>query len=104
MVGLMWAEAVNRFAEPSVRIQPGQRVVDNGPYAIVRHPMYVAAFPFFLGTALALGSCWALIPAVLASLILIVRTALEDRVLHNELPGYKEYAGRVRYRLIPRVW
>ncbi len=104
MVGTAWAESVNKFAEPGVRIQPGRKVVDSGPYRIVRHPMYVAAVFFFGGIPLALGSFWALIPAVMAVIILVVRTALEDRMLQEELPGYKEYAGRVRYRLIPGVW
>ncbi|NLS97522.1 MAG: isoprenylcysteine carboxylmethyltransferase family protein [Planctomycetaceae bacterium] len=102
----VWAEAVNKFAEPGVRIQTerGHKVVDTGPYAIVRHPMYLSAFVLFFGTALALGSFWALIPAALVALVLIVRTALEDRTLQNELTGYREYAGRVHYRLIPGIW
>jgi protein-S-isoprenylcysteine O-methyltransferase Ste14 len=104
MLGSVWVEAVNKFAEPGVRIQPGQRVVDAGPYAIVRHPMYTTAFPLFAGIALALGSYGALVPVAVASLVLVVRTALEDRTLQNELPGYREYAQRVRYRLIPGVW
>jgi len=101
-----WAEAVNKFAEPGVRIQTerGHKVVDTGPYAIVRHPMYLSAFFLFFGTALALGSFWALIPAFIVALIIVVRTALEDRTLQNELTGYREYAGRVRYRLIPGIW
>lgn len=102
----VWVEAVNKFAEPGVRIQAerGHKVIDTGPYAIVRHPMYDASFAFLAGTALALGSFWALIPTAIASLVLVVRTALEDQTLQNELQGYKEYAGRVRYRLIPGVW
>jgi protein-S-isoprenylcysteine O-methyltransferase Ste14 len=70
----------------------------------VRHPFYVAAFFLFFGVPLALGSYWALIPAAVAAIVLIVRTVLEDRMLQRELPGYQEYAGRVRYRLIPGVW
>jgi protein-S-isoprenylcysteine O-methyltransferase Ste14 len=106
MLGSVWVEAVNRFAEPSVRIQTerGHTVVDTGPYRLVRHPMYVSAFLLFFGFALALGSFWALVPAAVASLVLIVRTTLEDRMLQNELAGYKQYAQRVRYRLLPRVW
>lgn len=106
MLGSVWVEAVNKFAEPSVRIQAerGHKVVDTGPYAIVRHPMYATAFFLFVGIPLALGSYWALIPAAVASLVLIVRTALEDRMLQAELEGYQEYAERVRYRLIPGVW
>jgi protein-S-isoprenylcysteine O-methyltransferase Ste14 len=104
--GLAWAQAVNKFFDPSVRIQTdrGHKVVDAGPYAIIRHPGYVFAFAFFLGIPLALGSLWGLIPAMIMSGFLVVRTVLEDRTLHNELSGYKEYAQRVRYRLIPGVW
>jgi len=105
-VGVTWATSVNKFFEPGVRIQTdrGHRVIDTGPYAIVRHPGYALGYPLFLGMPLALGSLWALIPAILFGLLLIVRTILEDRTLQNELPGYKEYAQRVRYRLVPRVW
>jgi protein-S-isoprenylcysteine O-methyltransferase Ste14 len=106
MLGSVWVEAVNKFAEPSVRVQVerGHKVVDTGPYRVVRHPMYATAFFLFFGFALALGSLWALVPAAVASLVLIPRTALEDRMLQNELPGYKDYASRVRYRLLPGVW
>jgi len=66
--------------------------------------MYASSFFFFFGTALALGSFWTLIPAALVSVVLVVRTVFEDRTLQEELDGYKEYASRVRYRLIPGVW
>jgi protein-S-isoprenylcysteine O-methyltransferase Ste14 len=104
--GETWATAVNKFFEPSVRIQTdrGQTVIDAGPYALVRHPGYVAAGLLVLGLPLSLGSFWALVPAVISYLLLVVRTALEDRTLQNELLGYKEYAQRVRSRLIPGVW
>ena len=100
---LTWAAVVNKFAETSVRIQVerGHRVIDSGPYAFVRHPMYVGAIPFFAGIALCLGSLWALIPAGLAIVALILRTHWEDQTLQAELPGYKEYIQRVRYRLFP---
>jgi len=106
LVGSVWAMSVNKFAEPSVRIQTerGHKVVDTGPYAIVRHPYYLASFFLVGGIPLALGSFWALIPVTIGSLVLIVRTALEDRTLQNELEGYREYTRRVRYRLIPGVW
>lgn len=101
-----WAEAVNKFFEVTVRIQTerGQTVIDAGPYTIVRHPGYVAGIFLCVGTALCLGSVWALIPAGLASGLLILRTRWEDRTLQAELPGYKEYTQRVRSRLIPGVW
>jgi protein-S-isoprenylcysteine O-methyltransferase Ste14 len=109
LVGLAvvtWAEAVNKFFEPTVRIQTerGHKVIDGGPYAIVRHPGYVGGILFCVGTALCLGSLWALVPAGLASVLLILRTRWEDQTLQAELPGYKEYTERVRYRLIPGVW
>ncbi len=106
MLGLTWAESVNKFFEPSVRIQAerGHRVIDSGPYAIVRHPGYVSGFLVFIGMPLSLGSLWALIPAVVLCLLLVVRTVLEDRTLRDELAGYGEYTQRVRYRLIPGVW
>jgi protein-S-isoprenylcysteine O-methyltransferase Ste14 len=102
----VWAESVNKFAEPSVRIQTerGHKVIDTGPYAIVRHPMYLGALFFLAGIPLALGSFWALIPAAAATVVLVVRTILEDRMLQKELTGYKDYAARVRYRLIPGIW
>jgi protein-S-isoprenylcysteine O-methyltransferase Ste14 len=104
--GMTWAMAVNKFFEPSVRIQTdrGHKVIDAGPYAIIRHPGYAFAFLLFLGMPLAMGSLWGLIPAMIMSVLLVVRTVLEDRTLQDELAGYKEYAQRVRYRLFPGVW
>lgn len=101
-----WSMVVNPFFEKTVRIQTdrGQRVIDTGPYAHVRHPGYVGFAGWILATPLLLGSAWAFIPAALALIGLVVRTALEDRTLHAELPGYPEYAARVRFRLIPGVW
>ena len=106
MAGIVWVLRVNKFAEMRVRIQAerGQTVVDTGPYAVVRHPFYVLACPLFVSMPLAVGSFWALIPATLAVALLVVRTALEDRMLQRELDGYKDYAARVRYRLVPGVW
>lgn len=101
-----WAEAVNKFFEVTVRIQTdrGHTVIDTGPYAIARHPGYVGGILHAMGMALALGSVWALIPAGVASTVLVVRTRWEDQTLQDELAGYKEYASRVRYKLIPGVW
>jgi protein-S-isoprenylcysteine O-methyltransferase Ste14 len=106
MFGSIWVYGVNKFAEPGVRIQTdrGHTVIDSGPYAVVRHPLYVASIFVVAGIPFALGSLWALVPVGAGTLILVVRTVFEDRMLQNELPGYKEYAGRVRYRLIPGVW
>jgi len=109
LVGLAivtWAEAVNQFFEPTVRIQTdrGHQVIDTGPYALVRHPGYVGGSLLFLGIPLCLGSLWALIPAGLSCLCLVLRTRWEDQTLRAELAGYKEYTQRVRSRFIPGVW
>jgi protein-S-isoprenylcysteine O-methyltransferase Ste14 len=105
-LGSIWVYGTNKFAEPTVRIQKdrGQSVISTGPYAIVRHPLYAWSLLLVPGFALALGSYWAMVPGVIAILILVARTAMEDRTLHAELEGYKEYASRVRYRLIPGIW
>ena len=102
----IWVYRVNKFAEPSVRIQTdrGHKVIDTGPYAIVRHPLYLGGLIMFTGIPLALGSYWALVPTAVGTLVIIVRIVLEDRTLQAELEGYKEYAGRVHYRLIPGIW
>lgn len=106
IAGTCWAQAVNPFFEPGVRIQSerGQHVIDNGPYRLVRHPGYSAALLMFWGLPLSLGSFWAMLPAAIASVLLIVRTGWEDNLLQAELPGYRDYAQRVRYRLLPPVW
>ena len=106
-IGIMtWAQAVNKFFEPGVRIQTdrGHRVIDTGPYAVVRHPGYAAACILIVGIALSLGSFWALIPAGLCCLLLILRIRWEEETLKAELAGYREYARRVPSRLIPGVW
>jgi protein-S-isoprenylcysteine O-methyltransferase Ste14 len=101
-----WAITANRFFASVVRIQSerGHTAVSTGPYRTVRHPGYAAWMLVLPGSALMLGSWWVLIPAGLTMLVLIVRTALEDRTLLAELPGYQEYAQQTRYRLLPGVW
>ena len=101
-----WAMVENRFFSSMVRIQTdrGHSVCDTGPYRFVRHPGYAGNILPLPGIVLALGSLWTLIPAAVALVILFVRTALEDRALQEELPGYREYAGAVRYRLIPGIY
>jgi protein-S-isoprenylcysteine O-methyltransferase Ste14 len=102
----LWAMAGNRYFSKVFRIQHerGHQVVDRGPYRHVRHPGYVGGIIHNLGTPLLLGSWWALIPASLAALLLVIRTGLEDRTLQSELEGYTEYSQRTRYRLVPGVW
>jgi len=101
-----WALVENRFFSSVVRIQMdrGHVVCDSGPYRIVRHPGYAGNIPPLAGIVLALGSIWTLIPAMVALIITVIRTTLEDRTLQDELPGYRDYAQRVRYRLIPGIF
>ncbi len=96
----------NAYFSTLVRIQDerGHAVVSAGPYRWVRHPGYVGWILINIGTPLMFGSWWALIPGGLSAALMAVRTALEDRTLQAELPGYKEYAAQVRYRLLPGVW
>jgi len=103
---LFWVTATNSYLSSYARIQQdrGQQVVTTGPYKYVRHPMYAAVIPFIICVALILGSWWALIPGGVIGALFIIRTALEDRMLQDELPGYREYAQRVRYRLVPGIW
>lgn len=103
---LAWSMLVNPFFEKSVRIQTdhGHRVIESGPYAIIRHPGYLGLIGWMLGTPLMLASGWSFAPAALAIAGVILRTALEDRTLKDELDGYAEYASRVRFRLLPRIW
>ena len=102
----VWATVSNAFFSQVVRIQPerGQTVVSGGPYRYVRHPAYIGAIVYELAAPVLFASWWAMIPSGLAAILLIVRTALEDRTLQAELAGYAEYARRVRYRLVPGVW
>ena len=103
---MVWATASNSFFSQIVRIQSerGHAVVTSGPYRFVRHPGYAGAILYELAVPVLLGSWWAAIPSVLGAGLLILRTALEDRTLHVELPGYSDYTRRVRHRLIPGVW
>ena len=101
-----WALAENRFFSSVVRIQTdrGHVVCDSGPYRFVRHPGYAGNILALFGIVPALGSLWALIPATVALIIAVVRTALEDQTLQQELPGYRDYSQRVRYRLFPGIY
>jgi protein-S-isoprenylcysteine O-methyltransferase Ste14 len=102
----LWASLANPFHSDESRIQSdrGQYVVAEGPYAYVRHPTYLAGVFIWLVFPLMLESLWGLLPGGLAAVKMILRTAFEDRMLHEELPGYREYAQKVRYRLVPDVW
>ena len=101
-----WALVENRFFSSMVRIQTerGHTVCDSGPYRFVRHPGYAGNLIPLAGIVLSLSSLWTLIPAAAALILVVIRTALEDRTLQEELPGYREYAQRVRYRLFPGIY
>jgi protein-S-isoprenylcysteine O-methyltransferase Ste14 len=101
-----WAMVSNAFFSTAVRIQSdrGHQVCRSGPYRFVRHPGYAGFVLQSIGTPVLLSSSWALIPGIGAAMLMVIRTSLEDRMLQAELTGYREYAGDVRYRLIPGVW
>jgi protein-S-isoprenylcysteine O-methyltransferase Ste14 len=101
-----WAMMVNDFLTTTVRLQEerGHYVVTAGPYRFVRHPMYFGALLGWIGTPLLLGTWWALVPSGIALVAMVVRTALEDKTLQAELPGYAQYAQHVRYKLLPGIW
>ncbi len=101
-----WAMIANAFFSTVVRIQSdrGQTVCRNGPYRFVRHPGYVGTILQSFGAPFLLGSLWALVPGIAAAACMIIRTSLEDRTLLAKLPGYRDFADQVRYRLVPGVW
>lgn len=101
-----WAMLSNEFFETKVRIQTdrGHSVATAGPYRFVRHPGYSGMILQLLSTPFALGSWWGLAPAVCAAGMFVLRTVLEDRTLQSELDGYRQYAERVPYRLVPGLW
>jgi len=103
---VVWSMLANAHFATVVRVQAdrGQTVCDAGPYCYVRHPGYVGALLHSLGVPLILGSRWALIPGALAALFMVARTALEDKTLQAELPGYIGFAQKTRYRLVPGLW
>lgn len=103
---IVWAMTENPFFECTVRIQKDrkQRVITTGPYAIVRHPGYVAALLWAFAGPFVVGSALGLLPGAIAAAVMVLRTHLEDRTLQAELGGYKDYAKRVRYRLLPGLW
>jgi len=103
---LTWSMVANPFFEKNVRIQTenDHHVIDGGPYAYVRHPGYIGFSSLLISTPVLLASTATFVPTILGVAVLVIRTTLEDRTLQAELPGYKEYAGRVRFRLVPDLW
>jgi len=103
---IAWVMHTNTFAAPVVKIQRdrGQAVITNGPYAIVRHPMYFGALFYIAGTSLVLGSWWGLMTAPMLALLFGFRILIEENTLRAGLDGYGDYARRVRWRLLPLIW
>lgn len=101
-----WAMASNAFFSQVVRIQTerGHTVASGGPYRFIRHPAYLATILFDPALSVLLASGWAILVGGLCAVLFILRTALEDRTLQAELPGYREYASQVRFRLLPGIW
>ena len=95
---------INSYASRVIEIASGQKVIDTDLYAIVRHPMYIGVILMYIASPFALGSYWAMIPAVLILPLLVARIKDEEAALDKDLPGYLEYKQRTRYRLIPFVW
>jgi protein-S-isoprenylcysteine O-methyltransferase Ste14 len=94
----------NSFGGSNIRVEENQKVISTGPYATVRHPMYVGTIVMVIGIALGLGSWWALLILAISMPVLAIRILDEEKVLENELAGYKEYEQKVRYRLMPYLW
>jgi protein-S-isoprenylcysteine O-methyltransferase Ste14 len=103
-LAIFWVIKTNSWAASNIRVEADQQVIDTGPYAYLRHPMYAGAVWLFLGIPLALGSWWSVALLIPFSAVLLWRLLDEERILARDLPGYAEYLRRVRYRLIPYVW
>jgi len=94
----------NTYTSATIEVAANQKVIQSGPYTLVRHPMYASALLYLLGTPLALDSYWGLLPFVAVIPLLIWRLIDEEKLLAKELEGYRKYQQQVRYRLVPRVW
>lgn len=94
----------NQFASRIIEVQKGQKVISTGPYRFVRHPMYLGTMVMYVFSPVALGSYWALIPAVLIIPVLVARIINEEKLLTTELEGYQEYKQKTCYRLLPGIW
>ncbi len=94
----------NRYASRIVEVEQGQTVISSGPYAVIRHPMYLGAILLYVLSPLALGSYWAMIPSILIIPVIVARIWNEESVLARDLKGYQEYMQKTRYRLIPGLW
>jgi protein-S-isoprenylcysteine O-methyltransferase Ste14 len=94
----------NTYASRIIEVEKGQKVISTGPYAIIRHPMYVAVLTIYVLSPLALGSYWAVLAVLPLPLIIILRIKNEEKILIDKRPGYREYTQKVKYRLIPYIW
>jgi protein-S-isoprenylcysteine O-methyltransferase Ste14 len=94
----------NRYASRTIEVEARQQVVTTGPYRVVRHPMYLAASVMYLAAPIALGSWWAVLPALLLPFVLAARVVDEEHMLAEELPGYRQYQSMTKYRLVPGIW
>ena len=94
----------NSYASRIIEVEKGQKIISSGPYAIVRHPMYLGQTLLLLLTPLALGSYWAIIPALFIIPILMARIRNEEQILERELKGYQGYMQKIKFRLIPGIW
>ena len=101
---VLWVFKTNTYTSRIVEVEAGQKVISSGPYAIVRHPMYVGAFLVYAASPLALGSYWAVLPGLMILPVLIFRILDEEKLLLRDLPGYREYTQKVKYRLLPGIW
>jgi protein-S-isoprenylcysteine O-methyltransferase Ste14 len=94
----------NRFASRTVEVEQDQNVISSGPYAIVRHPMYLGVSVFYLASPLALGSWWGFFSALFILPVLVARIVNEEQVLERDLAGYREYKAKIKFRLLPGIW
>lgn len=101
---VLWVFKTNTYTSRIVEVESSQKVISSGPYAIVRHPMYVGAFLTYAASPLALGSYWAVLPGLMILPILILRILNEEKLLLRDLDGYPEYTRKVKYRLLPGIW
>lgn len=100
----IWVLRTNSFASRVIEVEQGQKVISTGPYALVRHPMYLGMILLMIATPLALGSYWAFVPSLALIPILAARAKNEEELLVNELQGYREYTQKTRYRIFPGIW
>ena len=101
---VFWVFRANSYASRVIEVAQGQQVIDSGPYAIIRHPMYIGSIVLYIFSPLALGSWWAMIPALPIIPILVLRILNEEKLLVKDLPGYEAYLKKVKYRMLPGVW